>query len=93
MEWDAAKAFQAGQWELSSLGFKVNGGLKSKGRCFSPLKTVWKGVDEKGSFPLLDVGYQSLGGFPRSLARFSVYSGLLGPKSFHSKPSDMDKGA
>lgn len=93
MRWDAARAFRAGRWELSSPGFEVDwGGVKSKGRCFPPGKTTWKGVDEKGSLPLLDVGYRrSLGGFPWSLARCSVYAGLLGPKSFHSKPSATDR--
>lgn len=52
---------------------------------------MWKGVDEKGSLPLLDVGYRSLGGFPWRLARCCVYAGLLGPKSFHSKPRDTER--
>lgn len=48
-------------------------------------------MDEKGSLPLLDVGYRSLGGFPWRLARCCVYAGLLGPKSFHSKPRDTER--
>lgn len=46
---------------------------------------------EKRTLFSLDVGYLSLGDFPCKLAQFSVYSGLLGPRSFQSKTNDMDR--